>query len=211
MRLHELTDSLRGLLAMLLIVVSIAAFTPGVATAQQAPDKEAVEAMMAKSLELGQPGPEHVRFEQMVGTWDMQMTMWPQPGAAAVVVNGVVEAKLILGGRYLMQTTVIPDGFFAGESITILGFDRRSEEYTLIGLDTIGTYWVSAQGPATSQTEAVLSGEDFDPIFGGTQEYDFVLRWEEDGTFVSQIIFKDDVHTGGGEPFKMIETVSHRR
>jgi len=211
MRLNRLTDPRQGMLATLLVAALITTFTPGIAVAQESPDQAAIAAMMARSLELGQPGPEHARFEQMVGTWDMEMTMWPQPGAEAVVVNGVVEAELILGGRYLVQTTVIPDGFFAGESISILGFDRRSEEYTLIGLDTIGTYWVSAQGPSTSENEAVLSGEDFDPIFGGTQEYDFVLRWEEDGTFVSQIIFKDAWHTRGGEPFKMVETVAHRR
>ena len=216
MHQNKRTDPAVGQLATLLILILSAVFTHGVASAQETPDQETpdqatIEALMAKSLELAQPGPEHARFERMAGTWDMEMTMWSQPGAEAVVVSGVVEAELILGGRYLVQTTVIPDGFFAGESITILGFDRRSEEYTLIGLDTVGTYWVSAQGPATSGTEAVLSGEDFDPVFGHLQEYDFVLRWEEDGAFVSQIIFKDAAHTGGGEPFKMIEIVSRPR
>ena len=50
MRLHEPTDQLRGLLATLLIVVSSVALAPGVATAQEAPDQEAIEAMIAPSL-----------------------------------------------------------------------------------------------------------------------------------------------------------------
>lgn len=211
MRLNKLTDLRRGMRVAALIVVLSSAFPAGVAVAQEIPDQEAIQALMAKALELAEPGPEHARFEQMVGTWNMELTMWSQPGAEAVVVGGVVEAELILGGRYLVQTTTILDGFFAGESIIILGFDRRSDEYTLLGLDTMGTYWVSAQGPATSEREAVLSGEDFDPVFDGTQEYDFVLRWEDDDTFITQIIFKDAFHTGGGEPFKMIETVARRR
>jgi len=147
MRLNKLTDPTRGLLATLLIAVLCAALAPAAATAQELPDEEQLRAMMAKSLELAQPGPEHARFAQMVGTWDMEMTLWPEPGAEALTTSGVVEAELILGGRYLMQTTVIAEGFFASEGISILGFDRRSEEYTLLGLDTIGTYWVSAQGP----------------------------------------------------------------
>jgi len=183
----------------------------GVATAQETPDQAELQALMAKALELGAPGPEHARFESMVGTWDTQMTMWPEPGAEAVIVNGTTESELILGGRYLLQAMTIAEGYFAGEAVNILGFDRRSGEYTLIGLDTVGTYWVTGQGPATGDDEAVLSGEDFDPVFNATQEYDFVLRWPDDGSFVTQIVFKDAYHTRGGGPFKMLETVSRRR
>lgn len=121
------------------------------------------------------------------------------------------EAEMILGGRFLMMKQVIPDDMFASESIAILGFDRRTEEYTLLGLDTIGTYWISAQGPARDAGSAVLSGEDYDAVFGGTQEYDFVLRWEDDGTWVTELIFKDEFHTRGGGPFKMMESVARRR
>lgn len=191
--------------------VLLAVFTSGAATAQEAPEGAPIEALLARALELGAPGPEHARFEQMVGTWDTEMTLWAEPEAEPVVVSATTESELILGGRYLVQTLTIPDGYFAGEAINILGFDRRSGEYTLIGLDTVGTYWVTAQGPATGDETAVLSGEDFDPVFDGTQEYDFVLRWADDGSFVTQIIFKDAFHTGGGAPFKMLETVARRR
>jgi hypothetical protein len=125
MRLNKLTDLRRGMRVAALIVVLSSAFPAGVAVAQEIPDQEAIQALMAKALELAEPGPEHARFEQMVGTWNMELTMWSQPGAEAVVVGGVVEAELILGGRYLVQTTTILDGFFAGESIIILGFVRR--------------------------------------------------------------------------------------
>jgi hypothetical protein len=174
-------------------------------------DPAELEALMTRSMELAEPGPEHERLAAMVGEWDVQLTMWAERGAEPVVLEATAEAHLILGGRFLMQTTTIPEGYFAAESISILGFDRRSEEFTLLGLDTGGTYWVSAQGPLVSANEAVLSGEDFDAVFDGTQEYDFVLRWEGERTFITQIIFKDAFHTGGGEPFMMVETVATRR
>ncbi len=213
MRLNKPTDAPTrlALLSATVTVLLAVVLGPAVAMAQELPAGEELEAMVAKSLELAAPGPEHVRFERMVGTWDAHMTLWSQPGAEPIVVEGTTESELILGGRYLLQSTVLPEGYFAGESITILGFDRRSGEYTLIGLDTVGTYWVTAQGPASGDREAVLSGEDFDPVFDGTQEYDFVLRWQDDNTFVTRIIFKDAVHTRGGDPFKMVEIVARRR
>ena len=35
--------------------------------------------------------------------------------------------------------------------------------------------------------------------------------WPDADTFRTQIIFKDEFHTGGGQPFKMVEKVSRRR
>ncbi len=126
------------------------------------------------------------------------------------MVTGTVESETILGGRFLVSTTVITEGMFAGESVSIFGFDRRSEEYTLIGLDTIGTYWVTAQGPMGSDGKAVLSGEDFDPVFNGMQLYDFVLSWPDADTMVTDLIFKDEMHAGGPEPHRLLNIVSRR-
>jgi hypothetical protein len=119
---------------------------------------------------------------------------------------------MIVGGRFLMQTMDMADTDATGEQISIIGFDRRSDEYTILGMDTAGTYWVTARGPADEDGDrAVLSGEDYDPIVGGTQLYDFVLSWPGEDTFVVEIIFKDEIHTRGGPPFKMVEVTSRRR
>jgi hypothetical protein len=182
-----------------------------VAAHAQEPDPEQMRELMERSMELGQPGPAHEHLATLAGNWDINMTMWSQPGAEAVEVSGSSTSEMILGGRFLMQTTTIPEGMFAGESVAIIGFDRRSDEYTMIGLDTIGTYWVSSQGPMGDDGKAVLSGEDYDPIFGGTQEYDFILSWPDEDTMVTELIFKDEAHTGGGEPFKMLHIFARRR
>ena len=173
---------------------------------------EEIQALALLHMESGSPGPEHERLAAMEGTWDIEITMWPQRGAAPMTMNGTVEAEMILGGRFLVQTSDLADTDASGEMMSILGFDRRSGEYTLIELDTSGTYWVAARGPANeSGNGAVLSGEDYDAIFEGTQLYDFVLDWPDADTFRTQIIFKDEFHTGGGPPFKMVEKVSRRR
>jgi len=177
---------------------------------QRSPDE--IRALALLHMESASPGPEHERLAAMEGTWDIEITMWPQRDAEPMTMNGTVEAEMILGGRFLVQTSDIGDTDAAGEMMSILGFDRRSGEYTLIGLDTSGTYWVTARGQANETGNgAVLSGEDYDAVFELMQVYDFVLDWPDEDTFRTQIIFKDEMHTRGGPPFKMVETVSRRR
>ena len=206
--------------AAAIAIVAVAAIGAAAAqestTARETPlqqrSPEEIQALALLHMESASPGPEHERLAAMEGTWDIEITMWAQRDAAPMTMNGTVEAEMILGGRFLVQTADLADTDAAGEMMTILGFDRRSGEYTLIGLDTSGTYWVAARGPANESGDgAVLSGEDYDAVFEHMQLYDFVLAWPDDDTFRIQIIFKDEIHTGGGPPFKMVETVSRRR
>ncbi|MGD8817996.1 MAG: DUF1579 family protein, partial [Acidobacteriota bacterium] len=141
-----------------------------------------------------------------------EIRMWPAPGAASVTMRGSAESRMIVDGRFLMQTMDIADTDPTGEQVSIIGFDRRSDEYIIMGMDTAGTYWVTARGPAdASGDRAVLSGEDYDAIFDGTQLYDFILSWPDEDTFVVEIVFRDNFHTQGGPPFKMVEVTSRRR
>lgn len=179
---------------------------------QQQPTPEQMAEMMRRHRELAQPGPEHERLAAMTGTWDVELKMWPAPGAEPVTSAGTMSAETIIGGRFLVQTMSLADTDPGGEQMSIIGFDRRSGEYIVMGMDTAGTYWVTARGPAdASGDRAVLAGEDHDAIVGFTQIYDFVLSWPDDDTFVVEIIFKDEIHTRGGPPFKMVEVTSRRR
>jgi hypothetical protein len=199
--------------AVLLLALTAAALTAAPATAQQQqPTPKQLQQMMQEHQEAAQPGPEHERFERMTGRWDVTLAMWPEPGAAPMEMSGTMEASTIIGGRFLVMETDIADMDPMGAQMSILGFDRRSDEYTLLGMDSAGTYWVTARGPADAGGDrAVLSGEDHDPIVGHTQLYDFVLSWPDEDTFVIEIVFKDEMHTRGGPPFKMVEAVSRRQ
>lgn len=182
------------------------------ATAQQQRSPEEMQALAQKLMAAGEPGPEHERLAGLVGSWAVEMKVWPEPGAEPATVRGAVESKMVLGGRFLMQQMEISGGMFAGEALVIIGFDRRSSEYTIVGLDTTGTYWVTARGPASADgTRVVMSGTDYDPIFGFEQVYDMTLDFVDADTLVSAVIFKDAMHTRGGEPFKMVESTSRRR
>lgn len=200
---------LRALLALATLVALLAA-SPA-AIAQEMPPPEELARIMERHAEAAMPGPEHELLERMTGTWDVEITMWPEPGAEPTTVpGGVVEAEMILGGRFLQQRGRTEAELFT-ETLIILGYDRRGGEYNLMAMDTHGTYWVTARGQATSPDSLLLSGTDYDPIGEFEQVYDFVIRFEDPDTLVTEIVFKDAIHTRGGEPFTMVRTRAVRR
>ena len=208
--------SVRRAAATVLLAAGVALIACGAAKAappsQQQFSAEQLERLIERHRLASQPGPEHERLAEMQGAWDVEMRLWPEPGAEPMTTTGTMEGEMIVGGRFLLLTTDIAGTEATQEQIWIVGFDRRADEYTIMGMDVSGTYWVTARGPAGEDgSHAVLSGEDYDAIFDGVQLYDFVLSWPDDDTFVVEIIFKDQIHTRGGPPFKMAETTSRRR
>ena len=147
---------------------------------------------MQKMMALMGPGPEHKDFETLAGSWNMDITF--NMGGPPMKVSGRAENTLILGGRFLKSET---KGHAEAmgidiESLSIYGFDRRTNEYTVVGYDTMGTYYVTAAGKkAPGASEVVMQGwvEESAPV-RGRMDYDMVLRWVDADTYVSEIIFK---------------------
>jgi hypothetical protein len=174
--------------------------------AQETPDSAVQAERMAKTMELMQPGEEHKLLEKMAGTWHMAITIWMEPGSDPLLQNGITKSRMILGGRFLLSEGTSGEGFMSGQNLGIMGFDRRFGHYTSVGYDTYGTYYVAATGTFDARTRTLtLSGEDYDPVMQHTQVYDFVTRFISDNEYTSAVIFKDEHHTKGGEPFKMVE------
>jgi hypothetical protein len=166
-------------------------------------ERRMVEAMM--------PGPEHQMLARYAGSWQLETTIWPQPGAEPMTMASTAESEMVLGGRFLMSRG---SSNFMGqevETLNLLGFDRRSKEFTLEAFDTMGTYSVGARGAmgADGRT-AVLRGTDYDAIGQLTQVYDFVITWIDDDTFKLAIVFHDRFHAPDGVPFKMVEVLNRR-
>ena len=201
-------------LETLIAMVLVAAGGGGAGAQEHATGERSAEeiaALQSRYRELAQPGPEHEMLARMEGTWRQEIRMWPSPGAEPTSMTGTAESRLVLGGRFLQSESRMP-GSELPIGISMMGFDRRSSEYTALGLDVSGTYWVTARGPRNEESGAVvMSGEDHDPALGHTQIYDFVIRWTDDDTFIWEIVFKDEVHTRGGPPFKMVEITNHRQ
>jgi len=187
-------------------IVVVMALTVSVSAQQAAPSPDSLQKLMATYMELAQPGPEHQLLNDMAGKWNMELTMWPQPGGEPMKSNLTGEFNLILGGRFLQSTSKGKIFGMDSETMQILGFDRRSKKYTLVAFDTRGTYSVSAAGTMDPKTSTMtLYGEDVDPVMNMVQKYDFVIKVIDKDTHSWSIIFKNPEMTGGAAEFKMIE------
>jgi len=195
----------------LLLTISLIAMC-ALALAQDKLSDEEKAKKAAASRAIGGPGPEHKQLEALVGVWDHEVKVWPAPGAPKpITIKGRSENRMILGGRFLVSESKGGTGGMAIETMSIYGFDRRSKRFTVVAYDSTGTYYVSAAGAFNEQEKAiVMSGEDYDPVFGGTQTYNMILRTVSPDSYVVEVVFTDPVHTQGKGPYKAVEITNTR-
>ena len=166
---------------------------------------------MEEYMELMKPGPEHEWLEQLVGTWNMRVSMWESPGEDPVLSDGISEHRMILGDRFLeMEAEAGKDALYT-KTLTIMGFDRRYEEFTFVGFDTWGTYYITAKGSYDKEARKwTLYGEDTDPVMDYMQKYHYHLTMLDDDTMKLEIIFIDFPLVEEKE-YKMLEIMYTRR
>ena len=128
---------------------------------------------MAYYIEMAKPVAEHARLAELTGPWKITTKLWFGPGEPTTG-SGTGSGKMILGGRFLEFTTELK-GALASESVSIYGFDRRTNDYTLVGIDTLGTYYITAAGKYDEAQKAiVLSGSYAQPPSMTQTSYRFV-------------------------------------
>ena len=196
--------------ARIIIAAVVIAANLTFALARQQMSEEEKAKRMAAYNALVNPGPEHQQLAALVGKWDLEFKYWMARDKPPMIMKGKCENRMILGGRFLLSEGKT-EGAFSVETMTLMGFDRRQKKYTTVGLDTMGTYWVTGAGPYVESRKAiVMSGEDEDPVLGGTQKYDFVFRTVSPDKYTVEIIFKDEAHTQGKGDLKEAEIVYTR-
>ncbi|MEW5925777.1 MAG: DUF1579 family protein [Candidatus Zixiibacteriota bacterium] len=157
-------------------------------------------------MKLAQPGPEHEMLAGLAGKWDMSGWVMPQPEAAPLDFTGKAINEMILGGRFLQMTSESGEGEMYTETMSMIGFDRRSNKYTYVGMDTWGTYFVTAAGDYDEKTKTIsMYGEDVDAVAGFTQKYDQIFQLIDKDKFILSVVFYNKELTGGADQFKMLE------
>lgn len=197
----------------MLRIIAATAFTLAAlstAAAAQQPSEAERERIRREMMAAMAPGPEHDRLAGWAGDWNLEVRMWMSPGADPVTTTGTAQNRMILGGRFLESRSQAGTGDMGIESLVLLGFDRRHGQYTLVGFDTWGTYYVTAAGRPDGDGRVVMDGVNDDPISGVRETYQMILRPVDDDTFVHEVVFTDAAHTSDGEPFKLLE-ITYRR
>jgi hypothetical protein len=165
---------------------------------------------MALMLEEMRPTTEHQELAKLTGRWNQEVT-WSM-GGPPVKATGTVTNRMILGGRFLVSegSSNNPIGFgdTTIELMTIYGFDRRTRDYTIVGYDSFGTYYVTAAGKKTPAGLVLMHGETLEHEAGATttRKYDMTLRVMDANTYITEVIFKFP-----GQPDQTVASVTHRR
>ena len=159
------------------------------------------DAVMAYYVEAAKPVAEHQRLAELTGPWKVTSKFWFGADAEPQTVTGTGSGKLILGGRFLELLTDTK-GAFDQEALTILGFDRRTSDYTMVGYDTLGTYYITAAGKYDeAQKGIVLHGSYAQPPNMQQQKYHFIWTKLSEKEHVMTLYFAMD-----GKDVRVAET-----
>lgn len=147
---------------------------------------------MQKAIELATPNENHARLEtDFGGTWSYTTTS-DFPGFS-MEGSGTSSNKMILGGRFLM---IEAEGTMLGQivkSITIMGYDNALEKYTMIGIDELGTYYITAAGTYDEATRKyTLDGTYEEPVIKEMQNYRFVFDVTDPDKPITRIFFENE-------------------
>ncbi|MEM7199775.1 MAG: DUF1579 family protein [Planctomycetota bacterium] len=158
------------------------------------------------------PGEEHGVLERMVGEWNQTARLQGVPGMDATETKITASATFVLGGRFLQQVTKGEFMDMPWDTLSFFGFDRRREVYTLVGFDTLGTYYITAEGKYNNAADTLtLSGSDDDPVMGVVKEFTYVITFLDDGSFTTELSFSDEMHTRGEADSVTIMTATSTR
>lgn len=166
--------------------------------------RQQVAAMFTEAQKSSLPGAEHDRLKELTGNWKLETTATFSPGSS-VTFPGTGTTRTILGGRFVqLDTTCIDDA--AGlktEAVSIYGFDTRTKKYTLFGIDTMGTYSITAQGEYDAQQKAIfLYGDSEEPGMGKVP-FRWTLKFVSPDEHVTTIDFKFPGQTEWGEMMRI--------
>lgn len=167
--------------------------------------KQAVEAQMMADM---QPGPQHLEMAKRAGTWHHSVKYFMEPGGPPTSIESEAVSTMVLGGRFLKMES---KGQFMGqpfEGLSMMGYDRRSDLYTLVAYDTMGTYYVTGEGTIDEKTGILkMPGTTHDPKSGATERYYFLFRDMQPDSYVFEIWF----YTPDDKEFKVVEMTCTRK
>lgn len=104
------------------------------------------EEMMKNWQEFMTPGENHKLLATRAGKWNLSVKIWMDPSQPPTENQATSEAKLIMDGRYLMETV---KGDFQGmpfEGLATTGFDNGTKKFVSTWIDNLGTGLMTAEG-----------------------------------------------------------------
>ncbi len=194
------------------VVIGALAGSLGIAVAQQGDKPKEMtpqeRAAMEAWMKVATPGEGHKVLEPMVGTWDVQMTMWQAPGAPAQVSKGVSEDTWVLGGRFVRESVHSEFNGMPFEGLGYTGYDNFKKQYVGSWMDTMGTMMMTMTGSADASGKVITATSTMDDVMSGKKiTVRQVTRIVDANKHVFEMFGPDPT----GNEFKMMEAVYTRK
>jgi hypothetical protein len=165
------------------------------------------KAQMEAWMKASTPGDAHKKLDHMVGTWDVTVKSWMQPGAPPMESTGTAENSWVLGNRWVQEKFT---GSFMGMpfmGIGYTGYDNIKKQYVGTWMDNMSTAVMVSMGKGGS---------------GNTYEFtstmDDVMTGKPSTVTEKVIVTDNDHHTmemwspgPDGKTMKMMEIVYSRK
>ena len=199
---------MRKHLGVLGIVALSVAVGLGLALAAHHEEKQEMDPAMEVWMQAGTPGEHHEHLAAFAGEWQVEGKMWMEPGSDPMPISGVMKAKMILGGRYLM--TKYSSEFMGQpfEGIGFDGYDNIKGKYVGTWMDTMSTMMPTFHGKCEDGGKTrTMKGTIEEPGTGKIWKGKSVAKWVDENTYKMESWRS----TEGVEPFKEMEFTATRK
>lgn len=157
---------------------------------------------IAAYLKFMSPGAPHAALKKFTGEWTTTTRMWMDPAGKPLESEGKASFKLILGGRFLQQTT---QGSMMGtptEGLGLMGFDNFRNQYTGTWCDTMSTTIYHMSGGASRDGKSIVMFGSMDEP--NTKEIGKPVKWVVRSVDDNKFFF-EAFEVIYGDPFKVME------
>lgn len=170
---------------------------------QETPSTSDLDSLQALTL----PSEHHERLNSTVGTWQAEFKIWLSPDAEPMVTVGQVEARWILGKRFVETTykTEFIGQAFEGKGVE--GYDNHAKEYVGTWRDNQGTLTLILTGECEEDCRVrTMEGEFTEPVSGQQLTHRTVTTVIDDDNYTleSFLVAPD------GETFQNLELNARR-
>jgi hypothetical protein len=192
------------------LALCLALATSAPAGAQQGEKKLTPEqqAAMDAWMKVATPGEGHKLLEPMIGSWNVQSTMWEKPGEPPQKGAGFAEASWVLGGRFVKEEFQGDFGGMKFQGLGYTGYDNYKKKYIGSWMDTMGTMMMTSIGTVDPSGKVFTSTSHMDDIMTGKpMTVRMVTRIVDNNKRVMEMFGPDP----SGKEFKMMEIVYLRK
>jgi len=159
------------------------------------------QAEMEAYMKAGTPGEPHQHLASTVGSYDLSIKSWHEPGGPAMESGGTATRTMMLDGRVLVEevTSSTMGMSFTGHGMR--GYDNVSEKYWSTWIDSMSTGMMLSEGTCDADNACSFTGSWNDAIKQAPMHVRMTTRWTSPTTEVFTMYGPDR----SGTEMKMME------